>query len=372
MSEIKLDINLNELFHLSYDFENLKTALGQILKAMQLNNKTCNEMRKMVENQNKDIFKLKQDNDEKDAKIKDLSDQVKMLQQQVKDNKENIEHNTDSINSNTKIINDNSSKIKDHNTRIEALEAKTSHLEGLLKDVMPGDSGLDLESLQNLLNDFKQECDQKFASKDAFSSLEDRVAILEDASKEHQQDIENLKETKADKKDLQELLDKIENLLKEVEEALKWKQPMVQVNNRIDKLEIQIQNLLNNMGKNQITEDPDSVKQLQAKLDQLRDDFEKFKNDVMQWLKSLQDALEGKADESALKELEKYLLGRLEDLANSLDQRFADKNETKKALKALEKQIKNLFDLLMSQRPAEGEDDAMFAKKPLGGWSCAS
>lgn len=55
MAEIKLDVDLNDLFKLSYDFDNLKTALGQMLKAMQLNNKTCNEMKKTVDGQNKEI-----------------------------------------------------------------------------------------------------------------------------------------------------------------------------------------------------------------------------------------------------------------------------------------------------------------------------
>jgi hypothetical protein len=37
--------------------------------------------------------------------------------------------------------------------------------------------------------------------------------------------------------------------------------------------------------------------------------------------------------------------------------------------------MKNLYELLVSLKPHSGgehEDDAMFAKKPLGGWSCAS
>mmetsp|Transcript_26833 Transcript_26833/g.30981 ORF Transcript_26833/g.30981 Transcript_26833/m.30981 type:complete len:155 (+) Transcript_26833:679-1143(+) len=154
-----------------------------------------------------------------------------------------------------------------------------------------------------------------------------------------------------------------------MEEAMKWKQPLVQVTNRIDKVEVQIQQILNGLGKGDGIE-MTLFKDLEDKLQKLRDDFEKFKQDVMGWLKDLQNALMNKADLSALKELEKYLLSQLEDLANGLDKRFADKNETKKALKALEKQIKNLYDLLMSQSGARGgEDDAMFAKKPLGGWS---
>ena len=57
MAEIKLDVNLNDLFKLSYDFDNLKSALGQILKALQANTKTCNEMKKTVDGQNKEINK---------------------------------------------------------------------------------------------------------------------------------------------------------------------------------------------------------------------------------------------------------------------------------------------------------------------------
>lgn len=57
MSEIKLDINLNDLFKLSYDFESLKVALAQILKALQANTKTCNDMKKTVDGQNKEIAK---------------------------------------------------------------------------------------------------------------------------------------------------------------------------------------------------------------------------------------------------------------------------------------------------------------------------
>lgn len=55
MSEIKLDINLNDLFHLTYDFDNLKSALGQILKALQFNTRTVTEMKKTVDGQNKEI-----------------------------------------------------------------------------------------------------------------------------------------------------------------------------------------------------------------------------------------------------------------------------------------------------------------------------
>ena len=75
-----------------------------------------------------------------------------------------------------------------------------------------------------------------------------------------------------------------------------------------------------------------------------------------------------------MKQLEKDTMERMNDIVKALTKQLADKNETKKALKLLEKQIKNLYDLIMANRGKEGghEDDAMFARKPLGGWSCAS
>ena len=71
--------------------------------------------------------------------------------------------------------------------------------------------------------------------------------------------------------------------------------------------------------------------------------------------------------------------------------KFADKSEMRKQVKSLEQQMKNLYDLLLQLKTGAGsgggslgltgtnflpgmdsEDDAMIAKKPLGGWSCIS
>ena len=49
-----------------------------------------------------------------------------------------------------------------------------------------------------------------------------------------------------------------------------------------------------------------------------------------------------------------------------------DKNDIKKAIKIVEKQLKNMFEIMMSKYEDEEANDAMGAKKPLGGWSCIS
>lgn len=79
-----------------------------------------------------------------------------------------------------------------------------------------------------------------------------------------------------------------------------------------------------------------------------------------------------KANKSDLEELEKIIMQRLNDIVIALTNQFADKADTKKALKLLERQIKNLYELIMNKQGGTDENDAMFSRKPLGGMSCAS
>ena len=71
--------------------------------------------------------------------------------------------------------------------------------------------------------------------------------------------------------------------------------------------------------------------------------------------------------------MDKALQDRLADIVKALTKQFADKGDTRKALKIHEKQFQNLYNLIMSKGGGgENEEDAMFSKKPLGGLSCAS
>lgn len=79
-----------------------------------------------------------------------------------------------------------------------------------------------------------------------------------------------------------------------------------------------------------------------------------------------------KVDFNKLAELERMLMDKINELSRQLSKQFADKNETKKNLKMLEKQLKNLLDIFMQKQGNPDEENAMFSKKPLGGFSCAS
>ena len=71
--------------------------------------------------------------------------------------------------------------------------------------------------------------------------------------------------------------------------------------------------------------------------------------------------------------MDKALQDRLSDIVKALQKQFADKADTRKAIKIHEKQFQNMYNLIMQRcGGGDNEEDAMFSKKPLGGLSCAS
>lgn len=62
-----------------------------------------------------------------------------------------------------------------------------------------------------------------------------------------------------------------------------------------------------------------------------------MKNEFARWIKEMQDALNRKVDHEALANLEKMLMDRINEILKALSKQFADKNDTKKALKLLER-----------------------------------
>ena len=96
--------------------------------------------------------------------------------------------------------------------------------------------------------------------------------------------------------------------------------------------------------------------------------IEKHQKDLTSKLKELEDSISKKASIEDLKALEELLKQKLKDLAEEFMRKFAEKIETKRAIKFLEKTIRETETF---KSIPEG-DDAMLARKPLGGWSCAS
>lgn len=84
--------------------------------------------------------------------------------------------------------------------------------------------------------------------------------------------------------------------------------------------------------------------------------------------------LDDKVTKKEMADLEQRLLDKINELLAQLDNRYADKDATRKKFNNLEKNIKKIFELIekLKEVQQEREDNAMFTKKPYGPVNCAS
>ena len=117
--------------------------------------------------------------------------------------------------------------------------------------------------------------------------------------------------------------------------------------------------------------DDGRIANLERRVQALEDALEALKNDIARWIKELQDMINQKPDYDVL---EKMIQDRFNEIVKALTKQFADKGETRKALKMHEKQLQNVYNIVLTRCGGgnDQEEDAMFMKKPLKGLSCAS
>ena len=89
-------------------------------------------------------------------------------------------------------------------------------------------------------------------------------------------------------------------------------------------------------------------------------------------INQINESLNNKADIDDLNELRDFILGKIDDLINDFNKKFADKNETNKSIKNLEDQIKKIYALIKSKHEIHEADAWLLAKKPITGFSCAA
>jgi len=100
------------------------------------------------------------------------------------------------------------------------------------------------------------------------------------------------------------------------------------------------------------------------------DRLNRYSEELKRTIDDVIGALKSKAGEKDMKNLEEYLQGRMEELKLNSNKKFADKNETTKNIKYLDKQIKHIIEVYIKKM--EKGDNWLIAKKPVNGHTCAS
>lgn len=93
-------------------------------------------------------------------------------------------------------------------------------------------------------------------------------------------------------------------------------------------------------------------------------------SDIKKLIEEILLQLKAKINDTDLKNLEEYMLTKLEELRTGFNRKFADKLETSKNFKYLDQQIKHIIEVYIKRM--EKGDNWLLAKKPLEGFACAS
>mmetsp|Transcript_31003 Transcript_31003/g.35401 ORF Transcript_31003/g.35401 Transcript_31003/m.35401 type:complete len:363 (-) Transcript_31003:467-1555(-) len=154
---------------------------------------------------------------------------------------------------------------------------------------------------------------------------------------------------------------------------------ILQITQRIQRMEVKIENITKSTNVQKSKSDvidQEKLKNAENNIKTLVRDIDQIKQDLSKKVEEIMKSIYFKCDKVDVNSLETKILDNLDDLVQSMYKKFSDKNETKENLIILDRQIKNLFDLLLKkEKQVEDsgknveEDEAMILRKPLGGVS---
>lgn len=91
------------------------------------------------------------------------------------------------------------------------------------------------------------------------------------------------------------------------------------------------------------------MREMLDRLLNMENELNALKNDYTHWTNMMNESLKLKADIDTVKTLGANLEDKIDEVIKALSKQFADKNDTRKALKLLEKNLKHMYDLFMNK-----------------------
>ena len=300
------------------------------------------------------------------SKLDFLSDSLKDLLQRLNELEGRLRSAEENSSKAKTLSEKTESLLKTLENEIRSLKSRPSFAPASASDSKTaGPSSSELEHLKSLLSNLEHQLASKLGASDFQLSLSDLMQRIEDLSSKLRLLESNLSK-RALKSDLEDLLRSQSSRVVPASEPFDASK-LTSLSKRIGAVEEALVKLAIPAGYDLLMV-VNIILKVQQEAKELKEKTDKSSKDLWQKLKELEDNLNKKASIEKLKELEDMLLQKLREMYEEMIKRFADKNETKKSLKFLEKLIRENF----SSKVVKDGDDAMLARKPLGGWSCAS
>ena len=351
------------------NLNNLKEIIRKIQNDIDTNNKNYNE--KITENmENIDLIKEKENKDSESMnnKIKDannqlnnLSDIIQIMKQDIEKEKEKREKEKEEENYLIPQKIDDS-KFVDIDNFSDFKETVFKKLNNLEKKYQTLNSEMKNDFFEIEINNIKTELSNKKPTQQEFYNLNVQVQQFSELFESIKEDNNNLQT------DMRKVKDTISFLTKKYETVILQAMNINKVNEQSDENQ--------KMDRNEILKKFDEyveisifnefIKEQTKFSEKLKKDFETYRRFYDEIIETLKKA----ASVQDLKNLEEYFVDLLDELKDKSNKLYPKRSDINKNFKSIELQIRQIYEYL--NKKEEQSDNWMLAKKPIGGFSCAS
>ena len=372
--EDKMKIDEQDIMKLKNEFTNIKNSSNFQTKNLTYVKEEITTIQKSIEQlrtntsdnimQNRELIrKLREKNN---SHSKDFSTSINSMKEKMASLEEKMGKIYEDIQNNIKKEeNIEESKIEQENVKNEEfilfkdnIQKKCSHLEKKLQSLS---ENVKTEELEEKIYQINKELKNKRPDEKEFFSLNEQVQTHQDFFDSIK--IENIN-TQADIKKLRETINlvnrKCEDLILQNLMSTKMSEDSKDSKVRQNLILAKMQDYLEtSVFHDYLINDTREKEKIQKDID----NYKQFKEEMIETLKksaSIQD----------LKNLEDYLEDLFDEFKGKMFKLCPRKSEINKAIKSMELQLKELYELITKKE--EKNENWMLAKKPIGGFACAS
>ena len=355
----KIKKNEDEMYNIKNDFQNVKnisSAINNSLSGFKNNIKEISEQFNKTNDENSNVV-----NETKNK----INETYKKSLQKIEDEKKNTKKMVEKLKNQIKKIYDNmpeenfkQNEVKDlSDNDLRCLAELTKRISDLEKQMKMLYHSFDIsktkEDLAKIENDLNQKTDEK-----DFYDLSDKVNLQNTVINNLKETLERVQEiSNKNSKDLNFFLRKLESVTASV---IAFKASLEALSGV----------------KNESIFDPTRYLDIASFNDFIKShkkDIEKVDrtiDDVRRLIADIAEIIKTKASGEDMKTFESLMNNKLEELKLFWTRKFADKVDINKNFKYVDAQIKHITQIVMKKN--DKNESWLLAKKPVGGYSCAS
>ena len=343
------------------EIESLKENESKNLES--INNQFQNITMNLYElsNKNEDTLNSKKEKNEEIISKKSEKDTIKdTIKEMAEENEREKTEEKDKINiSSQKIDESNFVNINSFNDYKEATQKKLNNFERRIQAII---SQIKNDYFQKEINSLKNALNSRKPTPQEFYDLSVQVQQYSDLYDSVKEENSNMQE------EFKKIRDSVSTLLKNYENVILRTSSKNMGNNNneeiTDKGKIAILSKFDDYLE--ISVFNDYLKEQTKFSEKIKKDFDSYRRFYDEIIETLKKA----ASVQDLKSLEEYLLDLFDEFKDKTSKFYPKKSEINKNFKALELQIKQIYEYIIKKD--ENSDNWLLAKKPIGGFSCAS